>query len=241
MQRTTLKPVILYFSSVLVEEQVLYNAASHEYSKIMSHTLRNLASNINHKIRYEKIYLAFAFFFSLPLSSQAFRSHLQIFLTSTPTRNAHYLNWRNVTASISPLLLHFEFQILFKELYLCNFYNPCTELWMRTLCVLNTVRTLDVPSNQKGKRASMQTWASSTALTFCFWGSAFWQSHVSLGKHITLTKNEDNVLNSNWCSLRVMGLQNKLGAFWFHLFLNPSLEYLDDLTNSLHTWLSAVL
>lgn len=134
MQGTTLKPVILYFSSVLVEEQVLYNAASHEYSKIMSHTLRNLASNINHKIRYEKIYLAFAFFFfCLPLSSQAFRSYLQIFLTSTPTRNGHYLNGRNETASISPLLLHFEFQILFKELYLRNFYNPCTE--MRTLRV----------------------------------------------------------------------------------------------------------
>lgn len=134
MQRTTLKPVILYFSSVLVEEQVLYNAASHEYSKIMSHTLRNLASNINHKICYKKIYLAFAFF-HLPLSSQAFRSYLQIFLTSAPNRNWCYLNGRNETPSISPSLLHFEFQILFKELYLCNFYNPCTELWMRTVCV----------------------------------------------------------------------------------------------------------
>ena len=188
MQRTTLKPVILYFSSVLVEEQVLYNAASHEYSKIMSHTLRNLASNINHKICYEKIYLAFAFF-HLPLSSQAFRSYLQIFLISAPTRNWCYLNGRNETASISPSLLHFEFQILFKELYLCNFYNPCTVMrWdENSVCVPNTVQTLDVHSNQKGKQASMQTWASSTALTFSVFGGMHSDKAIYLWTNTSLS------------------------------------------------------
>ena len=63
--QTNTEPGIPYFSSALAEEQVLHNTATHEYSKIMSHTLRNLASNINHKICYEKIYLALFFFICL--------------------------------------------------------------------------------------------------------------------------------------------------------------------------------
>lgn len=89
MQRTTLKPVILYFSSVLVEEQVLYNAASHEYSKIMSHTLRNLATNINHKIRYEKIYLAFAFFFFVCLLVPKLLGHIYKYSLQAPQLEMH--------------------------------------------------------------------------------------------------------------------------------------------------------
>lgn len=160
----------------------------------MSHSLRNLASIINHKICYEKIYLAFFFFLisilNFLLSSPAFGSYLQILLTTTSTW-PFLLKCTEPSCTV-PLLRGFVSNSLKNPFICAAFTVPAlrAELWLRIEHV-----SAEIPNG-----------------VF----NVGWERSPSpeLAPHHGIpTQNHDNVFKSNWSSL---GLQSKFREFRFY-------------------------
>lgn len=163
----------------------------------MSHSLRNLASIINHKICYEKIYLAFFFISILNfcLISPAFGSLLQIFLTTTSTWP--FLFKCTEPSFIVPLLRGFVSVKFLYKLHLCNFYSPCTQ---------SRVMAEDWTCVSRNSK-----WSVSCGLGIVGWERS--PSPELATHHGIPTQNHRSVFKSNWSSL---GLQSKVREFRFY-------------------------